>query len=342
MDKKHDTSRRHFQAYASPAYVLAALARLPRDIWALICPIYRSLCEVFAACAGHVVIVATYCEIYHCTNIGGVLHNLLPLSDRRNTPERNHSIGRVIAVSAGKQHTIISTTNGLFGYGSNLYGQLGLPREVSRMNTGIRRVHGFAESVSCGTMHTVILVGGDVFGCGSNECGQLGRHCTYAYVYGFTRMTVGNAVAISCGDRFTAVLMVDNVIWIYGNLDPRFPHIGPEKFTGTAIYADRTFVHFKNENAWNRARPLDGQWLVNRRDLTWNTPHGAYVGPDETLRALQKEKSDLGYIQRHNTLPVDLGVITMVYCADNAVIAGNGGVFVCLNIDRAGSEWVRL
>jgi alpha-tubulin suppressor-like RCC1 family protein len=89
---------------------------------------------------------------------------------------------RIIAISCGSDHSItLSENGGLYGWGSNKYGQLGVSKErlVCYSPTFIKISENKNElafkKVSCGPYYSLILsTHGDVFGFGSNKYGQLG------------------------------------------------------------------------------------------------------------------------------------------------------------------------
>ena len=92
-------------------------------------------------------------------------------------PFPNHVI--VTSVAAGSRHSIaLSNTGAVYGWGSNLYGQLGFGREtlVLQKASPIGGIDCLPLSqVHCGSFHTIfITVSGRVFVCGRNNFGQLG------------------------------------------------------------------------------------------------------------------------------------------------------------------------
>jgi RCC1 and BTB domain-containing protein len=92
---------------------------------------------------------------------------------------------RIIAISCGSFHSIaLSENGGVYGWGSNQYGQLGVSKEkrVCNSPTFIKISENKNElafkKVSCGPYYTLILsTHGDIYGFGSNKYGQLGNEC---------------------------------------------------------------------------------------------------------------------------------------------------------------------
>lgn len=86
----------------------------------------------------------------------------------------------VITFSCGKEHTVILTKNGLFGTGSNFYGQLGQGDERTffyLLNLGLNiNYNNLLDffSLSCGPYNTMLLTKNELFITGNNKNGQLG------------------------------------------------------------------------------------------------------------------------------------------------------------------------
>jgi alpha-tubulin suppressor-like RCC1 family protein len=86
--------------------------------------------------------------------------------------------GRVLAVACGGAHTLVLTTEGVFGCGFNHMGQLGLSPERSNIMTSFTRLHygleGVPQRIAAGLNHTMILTDIGLFVCGDDKYGQLG------------------------------------------------------------------------------------------------------------------------------------------------------------------------
>ena len=72
---------------------------------------------------------------------------------------------------------ILNTDDGLYGYGSNIVGQLGLGNDSDRFISQPTKLKFFDNyeilSVHCGDYHTIIYTTDGLFGFGSNKYGQL-------------------------------------------------------------------------------------------------------------------------------------------------------------------------
>jgi alpha-tubulin suppressor-like RCC1 family protein len=108
---------------------------------------------------------------------------------------------------AGKYHTIITTSTGIYGTGSNLQGQLGLS-DISYQTgfTQIPNIEGTVQSISCGGEHTVISTSTGVYATGNNFNGQLGFGDT-SNRNTFTQIPniQGTVQSISCGGEHTVI-----------------------------------------------------------------------------------------------------------------------------------------
>lgn len=114
-----------------------------------------------------------------------------------------------ISVWCGAHHTIILTVDGLYGFGSNKEGQLGL--ENRRLGLNVfepRRLATLPQvlSVACGSYHTLIHTTEHVYGCGRNEHGELSTPLE-AYVFIPKIINVEEPVdAIAAGEHFSLFL----------------------------------------------------------------------------------------------------------------------------------------
>ncbi|QDZ25602.1 RCC1-like regulator of chromosome condensation protein [Chloropicon primus] len=94
------------------------------------------------------------------------------------TPRRVNGISNVVSVDCGTNHSVICTEGGVFSFGYNRMGQLGLNcRENVHLPRMIEGLEGKQiVKVSCGTSHTIFLSKtGAVYGCGTADEGQLGQ-----------------------------------------------------------------------------------------------------------------------------------------------------------------------
>jgi alpha-tubulin suppressor-like RCC1 family protein len=90
-------------------------------------------------------------------------------------------------VLIGANHTMIITDDGIYGFGSNECGQLGLGATIKTQLTPKLvpfKEHGLLPTqIAMGDYHTLILSEGNLFGLGANGCNQLGISIgTYHYI----------------------------------------------------------------------------------------------------------------------------------------------------------------
>ena len=121
---------------------------------------------------------------------------------------RKIDIENVLFVRCGSFHTVVKTTTGLYSFGNNLHGQLGLSgKYLINVNipTEIQLSLGDIKDCSCGDYHTIILfASGDIYGFGSNKYGQLGME-NPDDVSVPKKIKFSNVKKISCGDNHTLI-----------------------------------------------------------------------------------------------------------------------------------------
>jgi alpha-tubulin suppressor-like RCC1 family protein len=138
---------------------------------------------VDAACSYfHTVVVTAEGELFTC---GRNDFGQLGLGDGvdRSVPSRVVSLQGLLvrAVSCGQHHTVVAVAaGGLYAFGKNDHGQLGIGNESTSPVREPTRVSGDLEtasvtSLACGYYHTVAVTEqGAVYAFGRNEYGQLG------------------------------------------------------------------------------------------------------------------------------------------------------------------------
>jgi len=96
----------------------------------------------------------------------------------RNIPTFVTALGQTGGISCGGFHTIIEMKNVLFPFGSNTFGQLGLPQYISMVtfpSFEMKFENTFPTGVICGLYHSIATFSnGEVKSFGQNNCGQLG------------------------------------------------------------------------------------------------------------------------------------------------------------------------
>lgn len=126
--------------------------------------------------------------------------------------------GSILSFASGQTHSMLITESGLFGRGSNDFGQLGLPDtwippkdyDSAADFIKIENLPGKPLSVYCSNFYTVLLTTEGLFAAGHNAYDQLSirdRHGPIN-VWGFTRMIglSGEVKSVLCRSRFVLVL----------------------------------------------------------------------------------------------------------------------------------------
>lgn len=129
----------------------------------------------------------------------------------------------VVQIVCGHYHSIVLTNTGeLYGWGSNVYGQLGLgiPNESVPNPTLIKTLVGLPIAViACGANHSFALSKSSaVFGWGKNTFGQLGVQDCESKLFPTqlrSLKTIG-VRNISCGDDFSVFLTGDGGVFTCG------------------------------------------------------------------------------------------------------------------------------
>lgn len=95
----------------------------------------------------------------------------------RTTPTKIKGISNVVAITTGREHTLLLTDNGeVYGFGENHSGQLGLGDKEDRLSPTKIEGIGKVKAIAAGNYHSLLLMeNGDVYSFGSNSGGQLGH-----------------------------------------------------------------------------------------------------------------------------------------------------------------------
>jgi len=113
-------------------------------------------------------------------------------------------------ISCGLKHAFILTKEGLFGFGSTNYGQLGI--DESRYITGLVKIKiENVITVSCGKRHSMILTKEGLFSCGDNRLGQLGISFKGFKREKLHKVDLRNVIDVKCGARHTVALTTDGL-----------------------------------------------------------------------------------------------------------------------------------
>ncbi|CCW60428.1 unnamed protein product [Phytomonas sp. EM1] len=160
-----------------------------------------------------------------------LLGDFLPVGEEEKTPGvQSAPCGEVLRIHCGGYHTIVITTTGVYGWGMNDCGQLGLGRGVGTDAEGtffghptrlkffdgmiwnskhqeesheeagsmVKKESGEQEyivQIACGALHSMALTNRALYACGKNEFGQLGLGHDEENVSEWTRVC-----SHGCGD----------------------------------------------------------------------------------------------------------------------------------------------
>jgi len=137
---------------------------------------------IAVSCGGDHTMILTNHGLYGC---GCNMYNQLGLGrtiDKSYKPVKMPDFPyKIIAVSCGRNFTMILTTEGLFSVGANYGGEQGINtyEGVARPQRVLLPSDVQVVSVACGGYHALMLLSdGRVFGCGNNMQGQLVSHNT--------------------------------------------------------------------------------------------------------------------------------------------------------------------
>lgn len=137
------------------------------------------------------------------------------------TPQRLPFEKRVLQVSAGNRHALVLTDEGVFGWGSNVNGQLGVSPEALRATAGEAvcvYAGGDAAKVCAGNNFSAILLkNGTVLTCGDNAKGQLGRGRAGVFTGLAPVEGLDEVQDVACGTNVLLALRRDGTAWTCGD-----------------------------------------------------------------------------------------------------------------------------
>ncbi|XP_053978763.1 X-linked retinitis pigmentosa GTPase regulator [Hylaeus volcanicus] len=128
---------------------------------------------------------------------------------------------KIVQVAAGSYHSLALTDDGgVFAWGSNLEGQLGLP-DVSGLVNKPTKVHipEPVKQISAGYYHSAFLTeSGLVYVCGESESGKLGIDAKFSTQVAPKQMQLPCPAAyVACGGHHTIVLAGNGNVYCTGN-----------------------------------------------------------------------------------------------------------------------------
>nr|XP_033324996.1 X-linked retinitis pigmentosa GTPase regulator-like [Megalopta genalis] len=127
----------------------------------------------------------------------------------------------IVQIAAGSHHSLALTSDGgVFAWGSNLEGQLGLP-DVSGLVNKPTKVHipEPVKQISAGYYHSSFLTeSGLVYVCGETESGKLGIEAKFSTQIVPKQMQLpGPAVHVACGGHHTIILADNGNLYCTGS-----------------------------------------------------------------------------------------------------------------------------
>jgi len=140
-------------------------------------------------------------------------------TDDRSTPARVSGLANIIAVAAGRFHSLALGRGGdLWAWGYNAWGQLGDGTQTDRLTPV--RVSGLDNvvAISAGGGNSCAVTGdGRLWTWGHNNSGELG-HGTFRSSSPIAGPIQGldDFRTFSCGDKFAVAMRTDGTVWAWG------------------------------------------------------------------------------------------------------------------------------
>ena len=150
----------------------------------------------------------------------------------------------VFAASGAKHTVILGADKKLYGWGCNIYGQLGIDNRKfpflykwtllkSAGSKGIIKV-------ACGNHHTLFLSEhGTVFGCGLNDKLQLGSSKTKEMRWELQPVKLTGVTSIAAGGATSFASNQDGDVYVWGDAGAGHSGLGPAGDDGDAVIVDR-------------------------------------------------------------------------------------------------------
>ncbi|XP_043510230.1 X-linked retinitis pigmentosa GTPase regulator-like [Frieseomelitta varia] len=147
------------------------------------------------------------------------------IGDSTSTPVLVYDSGlagsKIVQITAGSHHSLALTSDGgVFAWGSNLEGQLGLP-DVSGLVNKPTKVHipEPVKQISAGYYHSTFLTeSGLVYVCGESESGKLGIDVSFSTQVAPKQMQLPSpALHVACGGHHTVILAENGSLYCTGS-----------------------------------------------------------------------------------------------------------------------------
>lgn len=185
--------------------------------------------ELFSiSCGGSHTMLNTYKGVYSC---GDNSFGQLGLKNKKDEGPFHRVRGLpkniiIKSVKCGDNHTVVLTSHGLYGCGSNKNGELGLVNKKTfpRFTKIELVIPSSYISISCGGLYTMVLTDTGLWASGANVSFQLGLgYDSEKYIYSFAPVIIkglncSSIINVYCGWDHTILLTTDG-LWSTGNND---------------------------------------------------------------------------------------------------------------------------
>lgn len=134
---------------------------------------------------------------------------------------RNDLPGEILTLAAGLGHTLVHTTTGLYAFGENSCGQLGLGDKKGRRENfeKITNAPNNIAQISLGYLHTLILTKeGQLYGCGDNEFSQFAlKDKQYSMLTHLEFPSNIRIVQVAAGKTHSLALTTEGKVYVCGH-----------------------------------------------------------------------------------------------------------------------------
>ncbi|XP_017877313.1 X-linked retinitis pigmentosa GTPase regulator [Ceratina calcarata] len=175
----------------------------------------------------HTLICTGAQKIYACGSDqeGQLGRGTSAIGDSVNTPVLVYDAGlagsKIVQIAAGSHHSLALTNDGgVFAWGSNLEGQLGLPDVPGLVNKPTKvHIPEPVKQISTGYYHSTFLTeSGLVYVCGESESGKLGIDVNFSTQVAPKQMQLPSpAVHVACGGHHTVILADNGNLYCSGS-----------------------------------------------------------------------------------------------------------------------------
>ena len=126
----------------------------------------------------------------------------------------------IISNGIGSCHSFIYSNNILYGFGWNLYDQLGIETNDYSIISPLIIEYNFNDKliqICCGNYHSLFLTNnGNIFGCGTNSYGQLSNEFNESEIGLQNILNNNNIIVIKCCTTSSYILSNDNILYSFG------------------------------------------------------------------------------------------------------------------------------